>query len=84
MIRLFGCSFETHQMKNKPIKEVDKCFGLTIKTGFVLNFTPDGRRAAQLGQQESTEDKSLGKIETMIIFMLQIIPQLKEISNSLD
>ena len=51
---------------------------MTTKTGFVVNFTPDGRIAAQLGYQEYTEDKSLGKIESMIIFMLQIIPQLKE------
>ena len=78
MIRFFGRSYETHRMKNKPIKEGYKFFVLTTKTGFVVNFTPDGRRAARVGQQEYSEDKSLGKIESMIIFMLKIIPQLKE------
>ena len=78
MIRFFGRSYETHRMKNKPIKEGYKFFVLTTKSGFVVNFTPDGRRAAQLGQQEYIEDKSLGKIESMIIFMLQIIPQMKQ------
>ena len=73
MIRFFGRSYETHQMKNKPIKEGYEFFVLTTKTGFVVNFTPDGKREAQLGQQEYTEDKSLEKIESMIIFMLQII-----------
>ena len=78
MIRFFGRSYETHRMKNKPIKEGYKFFVLTTKDGFIVNFTPDGRRAAKAGEQEYVEDKSLGKIESMILFMLQIIPQLKE------
>lgn len=47
--------------KKKSIKEGQK-------NGFVLTFSPDGRRAAQVSKQEYTEDKTLGKIKRIIIF----------------
>ena len=46
-------------MINKPIKEGYKFFILTTKTGFVVNFTPNGRRAAQVEQQELSQDIEL-------------------------
>ena len=52
MIRFFGRSSETHRMKNKPIKEGYKFFVLATKEGYIVNFTPDGRRAAKTGEQE--------------------------------
>lgn len=78
MIRFFGRSSETHRMKNKPIKEGYKFFVLTTKEGFILNFTPDGRKAARVGEQEYEEDKKMGKVESMILFMLKIIEELKQ------
>ena len=65
-------------MKNKPIKEGYNFFVLTTREGFILNFTPDGRKAAQVGEQEYEEDRKIGKVESMILFMLKIIEELKE------
>eukprot|EP00957_Ditylum_brightwellii_P128380 9791303-Ditylum_brightwellii.AAC.1 len=45
-ICVFGRSNETHYMKNKPIKEGYDFFVLATKNGFIMNFTPDGQRAA--------------------------------------
>lgn len=62
MIRFVGQSYKSHLMKKKKsIKEGQK-------NGFVLTFSPDGRRAAQVSKQEYTEDKTLGKIKRIIIF----------------
>ena len=78
MIRFFGRSVETHRMKNKPIKEGYNFFVLTTKTGYVVNFTPDGRTAATKDRQEYKVDKTMGKIETMIMFVLLIIKRKKD------
>ena len=78
MIRFFGRSKETHRMKNKPIKEGYKFFVLTTKEGFILNFTPDGRTAAKVGEQEYNDHKGIGKVESMISFLIEIIDKLKE------
>ena len=78
MIRFFGRSVETHRMKNKPIKEGYNFFVLATKEGYVLNFTPDGRTAERKGEQEYDEDKKTGKVETMILFLIKIIDELKQ------
>ena len=87
MIRFFGRSGETHRMKNKPIKEGYKFFVLATKEGFILNFTPDGRKAARAGEQEYESNRDMGKVESMILFLIKIIDslkdrQLKRIQNS--
>ena len=78
MIRFFGRSLETHRMKNKPIKEGYKFFVLATKEGFILNFTPDGRTAARIGEQEYEEQRDIGKIESMILFLIKVIDELKK------
>lgn len=35
-------------MKNKPIKEAYKFFVLATKSGYIVNFTPDGWRSVRL------------------------------------
>ena len=50
MIRFEGRSKETHRIKNKPIGEGYKFFVLATSSGFVVNFTPDGRTAAKNNQ----------------------------------
>ena len=47
-------------MKNELIKEGYNFFVLTTKNGFVVNFSLDDRHAGQVGEQEYTEDKSVG------------------------
>ena len=78
MIRFFGRSTETHRMKNKPIKEGYKFFVLTTRIGYILNFTPDGRLAATKNLQEYELDRSLGKIETMVLFVVSVIDRKKK------
>ena len=78
MIRFFGRSLETHRMKNKPIKEGYKFFVLATKEGYILNFTPDGRKAARVGEQEYENDRNFGKVESMILFLINIIDSLKK------
>ena len=77
MIRFFGRSGETHRMKNKPIKEGYKFFVLATRSGFIINFTPDGRKAAVIGAQEYEHDRSLGKVESMILHVISVIDKLK-------
>ena len=50
-------------MKNKPIKEGYKFFVLATKEGFILNFTPDGRTAAKVGEQEYDDKSGTGKVK---------------------
>ena len=74
-------------MKNKPIKEGYKLFVLNTKNGYVVNFTPDGRTAATKDRQEYEVDKRMGKIETMVLFLLSVIErkkneQLERVRNS--
>ena len=78
MIRFMGRSAETHRMKNKPISEGFKFFVLATSNGFIVNFTPDGRSAAKNNTLEYAEDKSVGKIESMTMFVVSIIERLKE------
>ena len=77
MIRFYGRSLETHRMKNKPIKEGYKFFVLATKEGFILNFTPDGRTAARIGEQEYEENRHIGKIESMILFLIKVVDEIK-------
>ena len=83
MIRFMGRSNETHRMKNKPIGEGYKFFVLATKDGFVVNFTPDGRSAQKNKQQEYQQDdqsskSSAGKIETMILYVMNVIERFKD------
>ena len=76
MIRFMGRSLQTHRIKNKPIKEGYKFFVLSTTKGFIVNFTPDGRTAEKKKEQEYTAG-SLGKIESMILFVVEIINRIK-------
>ena len=78
MIRFMGRSNETHRVKNKPIGEGFKFFVLPTSDGFVVNFTSDGRSTAKNNELEYEENKSLGKIECMIIHVLSVVDRLKE------
>ena len=78
MICFCGRSRETHRLKNKPIGEGYKFFVLATLFGFVVNFTPDGRSAEKTGQQEYKQDKSIGKIKSMILFVTNVLNEIKE------
>ena len=82
MIRFFGRSLETQRMKNKPIREGCKLFVLATKNGYVVNFTPEGRSAPVRGEQEYENDKSKGKIESMIMYVLSVISDLKDVQQN--
>ena len=78
MIRFMGRSCETHRIKGKPIGEGFKWFVLTTKQGFIVNFTPDGRSAAKNDTQEYAKGKKgVGKVESMILFVTDIIDTFK-------
>ena len=77
MIRFMGRSMETHRIKNKPIGEGFKLFILATFKGFIVNFTPDGRTAAKKGNQEYQLQPGVGKIESMILHICEIIDKLK-------
>ena len=62
MVRFFSRSFKTHCMK-KNIKKGLNLFVLVTKSGYILNFTPEGRRAAQNGEHEYAEKDESGKIQ---------------------
>ena len=81
MIRFMGRSRETHRMKNKPIKEGFKFFVLAITTGFVLNFSPDGRTAAKSKESNKMDydtNSEYGKIGSMVLYLVNSILALKE------
>ena len=78
MVRFSGKSEETQRLKGKPISEGYKLFVLATKDGFVVNFTPDGRTAAKKGGLEYDLSKKLGKTESMIIHLVDIIERHKE------
>ena len=78
MIRFCGQSAETNWMKNKPIKEGYNFFLLTTKHGFIVNFTPDGRKAATSNRQEYEQIQNMGKIESMVMFVLSVIKKKKD------
>ena len=78
MIRFKGKSLETHRIKKKPIKEGFKFFVLSTMNGFILNFTPDGRTAAKKNEQEYTEQRGTGKIESMVLYLIGIIERFKK------
>eukprot|EP00957_Ditylum_brightwellii_P122013 9305399-Ditylum_brightwellii.AAC.1 len=52
------------------MKEGYKIVVLATKSGFLVNFSPDGQRAAVIGEQEYEHDRSLGKVENMIVHMM--------------
>lgn len=78
MIRFVGKSAETHRIKNKPIKEGYKFFVLATIIGFIVNFTPDGRKAAKEDNLEYDQSRKFGKTEAMLNYVLEIIPRLRE------
>ena len=78
MICFMGRSLETHRIKNKPIDEGFKLFILATFKGFIVNFTPEGRTAAKKGNQEYQARPGVGKIETMILHVCEIIDKLKK------
>ncbi len=57
IIRFSGRSLETHRIKNKPISEGYKFYILCTTTGYIVNFTPDGRVAAKHNKQEYDRQK---------------------------
>ena len=78
IIRFMGRSLEIHRLKNKPISEGYNFFVLATSEGFIVNFTPDGRTAAKTGELEYDTDKGMGKIESMIMYVLRKIEILKQ------
>ena len=78
IIRFTGRSAETHRIKNKPIGEGYKFFVLTTFFGFIVNFTPDGRKAAREDTLEYTNESGMGKVESMIMYVLNVIHRLKK------
>ena len=78
MIRFQGRSLETHRLRNKPINEGYKFFVLATTNGFVVNFTPDGRTAEKKAQQEYELNKSIGKKESMILFVTSVLDRIRE------
>lgn len=77
MIHFMGMLLEIHRIKSKPIKEGYKIFVLSTSKGFVVNVTPDGQRASKTKQQEYNTT-SIAKIESMILYVLGIIEELKQ------
>ena len=69
-------------MKNKPIKEGFKFFVLAISTGFVVNFSPDGRTAAKSKDKNKmdydTTNNEYGKIGSMMLYLVESILHLKQ------
>eukprot|EP00957_Ditylum_brightwellii_P097154 7398937-Ditylum_brightwellii.AAC.1 len=81
-MRFSGYSLETHRIQNKPIGEGYKFFCLASHTRYVVNCTPDGQTAAKLQNQEYKHSKEFGKIECMILHVLDIIETLKELQKN--
>ena len=52
-------------------------FVLATNKGFVVNFMPDGRTASKTKQQEYGNTSGQGKIETMILHVVDIIGRFK-------
>ncbi len=77
MARFMGRSIETYRMKNKPISEGFKFFVLTTSSGYVINFTPDGRTAAVKNEQEYDQTKG-GKVVCLISDILVMIKHIQE------
>ena len=73
MIRFNGRSNQTHRMKNKPISEGYKLFCVTCAhTGYVLNFTPDGRGQ---GNEYNNSDGDSGKISAMLMHVTAFLDE---------
>ena len=77
MVRFMGRSIKTHRIKGKPIGEGFKLFVLTTFRGFVLYFTPDGR-TQKSGKNEFKPEKKQGKIESMVLYTINVIEQIRE------
>ena len=79
MICFMRRSSQTHWIKGEPIGEEFKLFVLAINNGFAVNFTPDGRTAAKKHEQEySTAEKKNGKIESILMFIVEIVDQFRK------
>ncbi len=78
IVCFWGQSNGTHRIKNKPIGEGYKFFTLSTTNGFIVNFTLDGRVAAKKNELEYSTDRSVGKIESMLLHVFEVIDRLKE------
>ena len=78
MIRFMGHSIETHRIENKPIGKGYEYFVLATKDGFGMNFTPDGRTAAKKNKQVYSHLIGQGKIEAMILHVVESIERFKK------
>ena len=78
IIRCLARSIETYQIKNKPIDQGYKLFALTTSKGYCINFTPDGRMAEKNGEQEFKKGNSMGKIESMVLHVTDIIESFRQ------
>ena len=82
LIRFMGRSNETHRIKNKPIGEGYKFFVLATTSGYIVNFTLDGCQAAKHDQLEyNTTNNSIGKFESMLLYLVEAITRLKKKEN---
>jgi len=91
MIRFRVKSNETHRIKNKPIAEGYKFFVLATREGYIVNFTPDGRLAANdvYRMDYDSTNKNLGKIGSLVLYLCDAIillkeQQMKRIENTLN
>ena len=46
---------------------------LAVKSGYVVNFTPDGRTAAKVGRNEYSGKGKHGKIGSMLAYVTKAI-----------
>ena len=66
-------SSEAQKIMNKLISELFKFFVFATISGFVVNFTSDGQTAVKKGTCKYNENKDMGIIDSMTLFILGII-----------
>ena len=62
---------ETNRIKHKHIREGFIFFVLATYSGYIINFTADGRTAVKNKKMEHELDPINGKIESMIMFIVE-------------
>ena len=78
IILISGRSQETHRIKNKPKREGFKLYVLATYSGYIINFTTDGRTAINNEKMKYEIDPINCKIQTMLMFLVEAIKKLRE------